>query len=159
MLDTYGHLIKVADGAAAEATAFGELMIKYFSVAVMVLIAIYALGPAHWALRTGLGWQTEHVLGYFAVTLLLCLAWPRPLVVGVAVMIFAPMLEGLQGLTPDRHPNLLAALCGASGALAAALLAELFIRVKAKWEKRNAAAIRSGCRDRFAALGTKEKCK
>jgi hypothetical protein len=122
-------------------------MIKYLSVAVMVLIVIYALGPARWALRTGLGWQTEHVLGYFGVTLLLCLAWPRPLVVGVAVMIFAPLLEGLQGLTPDRHPNLLAAVCGASGALAAALLAELCIRVKGlKWEKRNAAVIRNGLR-------------
>ena len=27
------------------------------------------LGPANWQPRTGLGWQTEHFLGYFVVTL------------------------------------------------------------------------------------------
>ena len=45
-------------------------------------------------------------------------------------MAVGALLEGLQGLTPDRHPNLLAALCGAVGTLAAALLAELFIRAR-----------------------------
>ena len=40
------------------------------------------------------------------------------------------LLEGLQALTPDRTANLLAAFYGAGGALAAALLAELFIRVR-----------------------------
>ena len=34
---------------------------------------------------------------------------------------------GLQGLTPDRTPHLLAAIYGAGGVLAAALLAELSI--------------------------------
>jgi VanZ family protein len=38
------------------------------------------------------------------------------------------LLEGLQALTPDRHANFLAGLYGAGGALAAALLAELFTR-------------------------------
>jgi hypothetical protein len=78
----------------------------------------------------GLGWQTEHFLGYFVVTSVVCLAWPRPFVVGMALMAAAPLLEALQGLTPDRHPDFLAALFGAGGALAAALLAELFIRVR-----------------------------
>jgi hypothetical protein len=45
-------------------------------------------------------------------------------------MAAAALLEGLQGLTPDRQPDFLAALCGAGGALAAALLAELFIRAR-----------------------------
>ena len=45
-------------------------------------------------------------------------------------MAAAPLLEALQGLTPDRHPDFLAAFYGAGGALAAALLAELFIRVR-----------------------------
>jgi hypothetical protein len=40
------------------------------------------------------------------------------------------LLEGLQAFTPDRTANLLAAVCGAGGALAAALLAELFVRVR-----------------------------
>jgi hypothetical protein len=28
--------------------------------------------------RTAFGWQIDHFLGYFAVILLVCLAWPRP---------------------------------------------------------------------------------
>jgi VanZ family protein len=72
----------------------------------------------------------EHFLGYFAVTLIVCLAWPRPFVVAGALVVVAGLLEGLQALTPDRHPNLIAALCGAGGVVAAALLAELFIRAR-----------------------------
>jgi hypothetical protein len=45
-------------------------------------------------------------------------------------MAAAPLLEGLQALTPDREPNLLASFYGAGGALVAALLAELFIRAR-----------------------------
>ena len=86
------------------------------------------LGPGNWQPRTGLGWQIEHFLGYFVVTSIVCLAWPRPFVVGAALMAAAVLLEGLQALTPDRPANFLAALYGAGGALAAALLAELFIR-------------------------------
>ena len=58
-----------------------------------------------------------------------CLAWPRPFVVGGVLMTVAVLLEGLQALTPDRSSNVLAAFYGAGGVLAAALLAELFIRV------------------------------
>jgi VanZ family protein len=43
-------------------------------------------------------------------------------------MATSPLVEALQAFTPDRHANLLAGLLGAGGALAAALLAELFIR-------------------------------
>jgi VanZ family protein len=103
---------------------------KICSVAVIVLVAITALGPAQWQLRTRLGWEVDHVLGYFAITLLVCLAWPRPLVVGPALMAFAMLLEALQSLTPDRIPNLMAALYGAGGVLVAALLAELSIRIR-----------------------------
>jgi hypothetical protein len=42
------------------------------------------------------------------------------------------LLEGLQVLTPDRIANLEAALYGAAGAVAAALLFAFFIRVR-KW--------------------------
>jgi hypothetical protein len=49
-------------------------------------------------------------------------------------MAFAMLLEWLQGLTPDRSPNLQAAFCGACVALAAALLAELIIpNTEAAW--------------------------
>ena len=107
-----------------------EKFLKFCSVAAVALLVFAHLGPANWQPRTGLGWQTEHLLGYFVVTSVVCLAWPRPFVVGMAFMAAAPLLEALQGLTPDRHPDFLAALYGAGGALAAALLAELFIRVR-----------------------------
>ena len=105
---------------------------KLCSVATMVLVVFVALGPANWAPRTALGWQFDHFAGYFAITALVCFAWPRPFVVGAALMTFAALLEGLQAFTPDRSANLVAALCGAGGALAAALLAELFIRAR-RW--------------------------
>jgi VanZ family protein len=97
---------------------------------IMVLLVIAALGPAKWAPRTELGWQFDHFIGYFGITLFVCLAWPRPLVVGGVIMAVAVLLESLQALTPDRSANLEAALCGAGGALAAALVAELFIRTR-----------------------------
>jgi hypothetical protein len=105
-------------------------IIKICSVAVAIAAIVFAqLGPGDWQPRTGLGWQTEHVLAYFVVTSIVCLVWPRPFVVGPALMAASVLLEALQALTPDRHGNVLAGLYGAGGALAAALLAELFIRV------------------------------
>ena len=94
----------------------------------MVLLVILALGPANWTPRTSLGWQIDHFLGYFAITLFVCVAWSRPFVVGGVLMAASVLLEGLQAFTPDRTANLVAALCGAGGVLAAALVAELFIR-------------------------------
>src|ERR1035437_3111390 len=103
---------------------------KLCSVATMVLVVFVALGPANWAPRTALGWQFDHFAGYFAITALVCFAWPRPFVVGVALMTFAALLERLQAFTPDRSSNLLAVFCSAGGVLAAVLLAELFIRAR-----------------------------
>ena len=62
-----------------------RVFLKFCSIAILVLLVIIALGPANWQPRTGLGWQVEHFLGYFAITSLVCLAWPRPIVVGLAV--------------------------------------------------------------------------
>jgi VanZ family protein len=103
---------------------------KVCSVAIIALVVITALGPPNWQPSTSLGWEIDHVLGYFAITLLVLLAWPRPYVVGGALMVFAVLLETLQGLTPDRVPNLQAAFYGAGGVLAAAALAALFIRAR-----------------------------
>ena len=105
---------------------------KIASVAVTVLVVIVALGPAKWAPRSGLGFEADHFLGYFIITTMFCLAWPRPFVVGGALIVGGVLLEALQALTPDRSANSLAALYGASGALAAALLAQIFIRATAK---------------------------
>ena len=103
--------------------------LKLSSVAVLILLAIMALGPENWQPRSGLGWEFDHFAGYFVITTFICLAWPRPLVVGPALMVFGSLLEWLQAFTPDRSSNLMAAIYGAGGALAAALLAELYIRV------------------------------
>jgi hypothetical protein len=106
-------------------------MTKFCSVAGMVLLVIVSLCPSNWLLlvRTGY-WQIEHFLAFFAVTSMVCLAWPRPFVVGGALMAVAALLEGLQTLTPDRTFTLLGIFWGAVGTLAAALLAELFIRAR-----------------------------
>ena len=118
----------------------GRMKIKFMtrvcSMGIMVLFVIMALGPGKWVPRTGFGFKMDHFLGYFALTSIVCLAWPRPFIVGVALMASGALLEGLEAFTPDRTADLVAALCGAWGALVAALLAELFIRVREWTAKR-----------------------
>jgi hypothetical protein len=48
-------------------------------------------------------------------------------------MASAALPEGLQGLTADRSPYLPAALLGAGGMLAAAVLVVLLIRARRRW--------------------------
>jgi hypothetical protein len=105
---------------------------KACCVPILVLLVIAALGPGKWAPRTHFGWQFDHFIGYFGITLYFCFAWTRPLFVGGVIMAVAALLEGLQAFTPDRMPHLPAALYGAGGALAAALIAELLIRAR-RW--------------------------
>jgi hypothetical protein len=101
---------------------------KACSVPIMVLLIIAALGPESWAPRTHLGWQFDHIIGYFGITLFFCLAWPRPFLVGGVFMAVAALLEGLQAFTPDRHFYVPAIFYGAAGALAGALVVDLLIR-------------------------------
>jgi VanZ family protein len=103
---------------------------RFCAVASMAWVVVIHLGPANWRPSTGLGWTTEHFLGYFVVTSIVCLAWPRPFVVGGALMVASALLEVLQFFTPDRTPDLATVIFGAGGALAAALIAELFIRIR-----------------------------
>jgi VanZ family protein len=107
------------------------------SFAVICFLVYLHLGPEKWQPpRTGLGWL-EHFLGYFAATSIVLLAWPkRPFVVGGLMMVTSAVLEALQVFTPDRTANFTAAVCGAGGALTAALLAELLIRVRAAYHQR-----------------------
>ena len=43
---------------------------KIGGVTVLVLLLLFcALGPAKWQYRTGLGWQFDHVAGYFVFTI------------------------------------------------------------------------------------------
>jgi VanZ family protein len=102
---------------------------KACCVPIVVLLVIAALGPEKWAPRTHLGWQFDHFIGYFGITLFVCFAWPRPFVVGGVFAAVAALLEGLQAFTPDRSAYLPAIFYGAAGALVAALVGELVIRV------------------------------
>jgi VanZ family protein len=108
----------------------GRIATKVCSIVTLGLMVYAALGPAKWQLRPMLGWKTEHFLGFLIVTLIACLASPRPLVVGLALMAMAGLLEALQGLTPDRIPDLPTALSGARGALLASVAAEAFVRAR-----------------------------
>jgi hypothetical protein len=56
--------------------------------------------------------------------------------VGGVFMAVAALLEGLQALTPDRSAYLPAVFYGAGGALAATLIAELFIQAR-RWHVNN----------------------
>jgi len=113
-----------------------KLMLKVCSVAVLFLLVFAALGPEKWVPRSGFGWRIDHFFGYFALTLMFCVAWRRPLVVGGALMALAVLLEGLQAFTPDRHADLNAALISASGAMAAVLPADLFIQAPRRLDGR-----------------------
>lgn len=96
----------------------------------MVLLLLFAaLGPAKLQYRTGLGWQVDHVVGYLGFTLMFCFAWPRPIIVGGALILAAITLEALQALTPDRCCDFVAALYSVGGALAGALFFDPFNRV------------------------------
>ena len=85
--------------------------------AALAALAMAALLPTRWVPRTGLGWQVEHFSIYFATTFVLCIAFRRPYVVAISVIMSSAILEALQGLTPDRVPDLTSALCGAAGAI------------------------------------------
>ena len=107
-----------------------QTFIKVCSFGCFGLIAYAALGPPDWQLRPMLGWKTEHFLGFFALTCIASISWRRPLLVGAAFMAAAGLLEALQGLTPNRIPDLPTALSGAGGALLGSVAAEVFMRTR-----------------------------
>jgi len=71
----------------------------------VAIIAIASLVPANMQIRTGLHWLVEHFLAYVGAAFILCLAWPRPLIVAAVLIAVSALLEILQGLTPDRGPR------------------------------------------------------
>ncbi len=114
-----------------------RLLLKVSSVAALLVLVVFALGPAKWTPRSGLGFQFDHFVGYFVFTCLLCLAWPRPLVVGAALTVLAIVLENLQSFLPGRSSYFVAALYSAAGVLVAAVLTELFMRFRSRWATEN----------------------
>ena len=96
----------------------------------MASLVLATLLPTKFIPRTGLGWETEHFLMYFAATTILSIASRRPLLVALSLMACSGVLEALQGLTPDRFPDLTAALAGTAGVISAATLVMLLIRTR-----------------------------
>ena len=107
-----------------------KLMAKICSVVVIALLVVGCTRSRQLGAPHGARLADRPLPRLFRDHVACLIAWPRQLVVGGALMAMAALLEGLQALTPDRSSNLFAAFCGASGALAAALLAELFIRAR-----------------------------
>ena len=106
---------------------------KICGVTVLVLLLLFcALGPAKLQYRTGLGWQIDHVVGYFVFTMGFWFVWPRPFIIGGALMLVAMLLEALQAVTPDRHCDLQGVLYSVGGVLIAALVAHLLTRIRLK---------------------------
>jgi VanZ family protein len=113
-----------------------RLMLRVFSVVALIVLVVFALGPAKWTPRSGLGFEFDHFVGYFFFTLLFCLAWPQPFAVGGALAVLAVVLENLQSFLPGRSSYFVAALYSAGGVLLAASLAELFMRVQKRFQPR-----------------------
>ena len=100
-------------------------------------VIVYAtLAPEDWQIRLGLHWLIEHFVVFFALTLLVCLIWPRPMLVAAVLLPLAVGLEAAQGLTPDRTPDIGTALAAAAAVALAALLADLVLTVRKR--RRNA---------------------
>jgi hypothetical protein len=110
--------------------------VKVCGVAAVALLAFIALCPGAWVPRTNFGFELDHFLAFFLTTLMVCLAWPRPLLAGGALVIVGTLLEALQGLTPDRNPTLLGAFYSVVGVLSAALIAQLVIQGRQRWADR-----------------------
>ena len=115
-----------------------KLTLKVCCIAALAVLTFVALGPATWQPRSGIGWEIDHFVGYFVFTSMFCLAWPEPFLVGGALTAFAVMLEGLQAFMPDRSSYYMAAVYSAAGVLAAALLAEFFIRAWRRFQSKRA---------------------
>jgi len=108
-------------------------LIGLLSVTAAAALTLATLLPTEWIPRTGLGWEDEHFIVYFATTIVLSLASRRPYVVAIALMIFAGVLEACQGLTPDRFPDVTAALSGAVGVISAATLVIFLIWARSRF--------------------------
>lgn len=121
-LQRFDHIPSIASDMDSSSTS------KWIAAAGAALLAFAmadSLVPTTLQVRLGLHWLIEHFLAYFAVALLFCLAWQRPVVAAAILMLVAAAMEALQGLTSDRIPDLATGFCGAAGALAGALTASL----------------------------------
>ena len=83
-------------------------VVIFCSLALLALLVAASLIPAKWQyLRTGLGWQSDHFLGFFVATSVVCFAWSRPLLVGPILMATACPTLKLHCTAPAGHWSLL----------------------------------------------------
>ena len=79
---------------------------RWLWLAVSVLgagIVFATFSPEDWQVRFGFHWLIEHALVFFAVTVLTCLAYPRPMRVAAVLV---PVAVGLEGCArPDAGPH------------------------------------------------------
>ena len=121
--------------------AEGVVLTKRKSLALLALALIIAaivfasLAPVGWQMRFGLHWLVEHFLVFFALTMLVCLVWPKPMIVAGVLVPFAVLLEAAQALTPDRTADLATTLSAAAGVSLAALLFDLALSLRKRWRK------------------------
>src|SRR5262245_9618683 len=111
-------------------TADSRRLLHILGATAVASLVLATLLPTKLVPRTGLGWENEHFLMYFATTTILSIASRRPLLVAFSLMACSGVLEALQGLTPDRIPDLTAALAGAAGVISAATLVMLLVRAR-----------------------------
>jgi VanZ family protein len=111
-------------------TSDARRLLQIIGVTAIVSLVLATLLPTKFIPRTGLGWENEHFLMYFAATTILSIASRRPLLVALSLMACSGVLEALQGLTPDRFPDLTAALAGTAGVISAATMVMLLIRAR-----------------------------
>ena len=93
---------------------------------VLVIYASLMLPAQVERMRTG-HWFIEHFIGYFIASAVICLGWRRRFLAAGVLTVTAIVLEALQALAPNRPPNLLSVLGGASGAWLAALVTEVLM--------------------------------
>jgi VanZ family protein len=94
------------------------------------VIVFSTLAPKGWPVRLGLHWLIEHFLAFFTLTVLACLAFPRPMVVAAVLLPLAVGLEAAQALTPDRTADLATALIAAAAVASGSLLADGLFTVR-----------------------------
>ena len=106
---------------------FGRRLCSVLVLAVLIFASLL-LPPRLEQLRTG-HWEIEHFLAYVVAVPIICLGWPRPFLVAIALVPAAALLEILQCLQPYHSPNIVAALSSIGGVVVGALLAALMIRI------------------------------
>jgi len=96
------------------------------------VIVFSILAPKGWPVRLGLHWLIEHFLAFFTLTVIACLAFPRPMLVAAVLLPLAAGLEAAQALTPDRTADLATALIAAAAVACGALLADFLSTLRKK---------------------------